>query len=677
MNFAQVLAIYQAGDTAEAVKIWRQEVHQSAWTGEEKRLAYQYLLQIYPPHTPEHIQWRWELACCLEELKLWPKALELFYLDESLDRIGTNLHHIWHCQMCLGQVAEASATATKLLAYYLRTKKLMLGLAFLDELATTNFSSREHFSFQIKFWILQGNLAAIAKVIKKIKYPAEVINDLSNISAEPILLDTKLAVFWPQLEAQLGSLQTTHLKAVTNANATASHSLTATIVQLHKLGQAASARAGKNPQAASKSTLAPRVLQEVLHLCREFLKTSYLKILFYPEQYNLWPDLIRYAQLLARPKLLSALKNLITQHPVGDAKLQSAMEQQLAQVADEALPLAKELTPAETMVGPCDMATDLFLQELTIADLKAARIKRMERDIAFLQRQGEKAKAAAILKTLQEIDADNTMAYQAAPAAGKRPEKLSPAKTPEDILAYLDRRVDFFASSPLMAQEAKAGEQKNRAEDHVAGDDVSADLNKGTGTADQAMADLANGLAEERSATVYTLRPLGSRRRNDLVAEYHFQERYFLLYLKYLEPEEVLPIYRDLIYAWRSLGMARPGLALLEKIQQWREEQKQKNPSVFVTQDDLRLMAVQIQDIYLQAILLGDIGDYYPAIDLLEGQIKFAPLQKDEMVCFCYLLGEYYTALGRFKEARQLFQRVYHLNKHYRLVQLRMKELEA
>ncbi len=52
MNFAQVLAIYQAGDTAKAVKIWQQEVEQSAWTGEEKRLAYQYLLAAYPPTTP-------------------------------------------------------------------------------------------------------------------------------------------------------------------------------------------------------------------------------------------------------------------------------------------------------------------------------------------------------------------------------------------------------------------------------------------------------------------------------------------------------------------------------------------------------------------------------------------------------------------------------------------------
>ncbi|MBP5297021.1 MAG: hypothetical protein J6Y94_06790, partial [Bacteriovoracaceae bacterium] len=397
MNFAQALAIYQAGDTAKAVKIWQQEVQGSAWTGEEKRLAYQYLLQIYPPTTAEHEQWRWELACCLEELKLWPQALELFYQDESLARLGTNLHHIWHCQICLGQVAAAAATATKLLAYYLRTKKIMLGLQFLAELKQTNFSSAEHLKFQIKFWQLQGNLAALAQVVPEMKHPAEILSELRNIADEPALLDAKLASFWPQLAGYLGSLRPQPLRPVQKTTATGSSTLGATIVELHRLNQAGGPLPARREGRKRRAPISAETLQAVLQLCREFLKTSYLKILFYPAASDFWPVLARYAQLFARPKLLGALKNIVTQVATDDAPGLAEMKTLLADVEAGALAVAPELPPAETMVGPCDMATDLFLQELTIADLKAARIKRMERDIAFLQRQGEKKKAAAIL----------------------------------------------------------------------------------------------------------------------------------------------------------------------------------------------------------------------------------------------------------------------------------------
>jgi tetratricopeptide (TPR) repeat protein len=140
-------------------------------------------------------------------------------------------------------------------------------------------------------------------------------------------------------------------------------------------------------------------------------------------------------------------------------------------------------------------------------------------------------------------------------------------------------------------------------------------------------------------------------------------EEYFKRYIEHLSKDEIFPFYKDLVEVFRSLGMFAVSLKILDKVQEWFGETVQ--------------LQQMLDHAYLRISLLIDNDDLHDGLATVEDLLKNWPLNDDERVCFLYLTGEIFLKMGKKKKALNVYKRVKKMNPKYRLVTLRIKEIET
>ena len=133
--------------------------------------------------------------------------------------------------------------------------------------------------------------------------------------------------------------------------------------------------------------------------------------------------------------------------------------------------------------------------------------------------------------------------------------------------------------------------------------------------------------------------------------------------VRHFEPTMLSQNYKDLIIAFKMMGMKNAALALQQHVE---EEGLVSNE-----------LKSKLEFEYLRITVLNDTRQYYEAIARLEEIVHTWPIQQEERVCFLYLMAEIYRALGQKSLAAESYKQVFKLNPHYRLVRQRMKEIGA
>jgi tetratricopeptide (TPR) repeat protein len=138
------------------------------------------------------------------------------------------------------------------------------------------------------------------------------------------------------------------------------------------------------------------------------------------------------------------------------------------------------------------------------------------------------------------------------------------------------------------------------------------------------------------------------------------EQRRVLNSLKFISEEELKLRGHEMIVAFELLGLEQVVLALCEKMIAIQSDVKQKASTYYV---------------WAQA--LNNLGDFYKTIDLIDDIIQEEPLLADERIAFLYLKAEACLKLKKTKMAKILFLEIKKQNPHYRLVEERLRILEA
>lgn len=148
---------------------------------------------------------------------------------------------------------------------------------------------------------------------------------------------------------------------------------------------------------------------------------------------------------------------------------------------------------------------------------------------------------------------------------------------------------------------------------------------------------------------------------NDVTSE---DESYLKLYTK--KNIELMPIDElkeqkaELIYSYNALGFYENSLKVISRILSECEVD---------LKDELDIL-------YLKSEIMRMNQNYYGALNEVEKCIDEKPMTENEKISFYYLKGEILRELGRKKDALKSYAKVYSLNKKFRMVAYRLKEIE-
>lgn len=131
-------------------------------------------------------------------------------------------------------------------------------------------------------------------------------------------------------------------------------------------------------------------------------------------------------------------------------------------------------------------------------------------------------------------------------------------------------------------------------------------------------------------------------------------------YVELTSLEQLEIEYDHLVYTFNNFGFYNVSLLLIEKI-------------IKTIDDDLEK---ELGLIYLKCETMRMSSNYYGALNEIETLLDERPLTDNEKISFYYLKGELLRSLGRKKEALKSYSKVYHLNKSFRMVMDRLKEIE-
>ena len=136
----------------------------------------------------------------------------------------------------------------------------------------------------------------------------------------------------------------------------------------------------------------------------------------------------------------------------------------------------------------------------------------------------------------------------------------------------------------------------------------------------------------------------------------------FKRYLETLDQQITQKYYEDIVVALFVTGMNEAALFFLDKVK--RDPVINCNDVVYVKIEYLKI-----------AILLemNKCGDVIIGVDDIVGKM---PLRINEKIDFLYLKGEALRKTGNVKEALEIYKYIVKKQKHYRMVEARIKELE-
>ncbi|OUR93071.1 hypothetical protein A9Q84_21445 [Halobacteriovorax marinus] len=128
-----------------------------------------------------------------------------------------------------------------------------------------------------------------------------------------------------------------------------------------------------------------------------------------------------------------------------------------------------------------------------------------------------------------------------------------------------------------------------------------------------------------------------------------------------MDDEEILRQYRELLYTFNSLGFYSVSLSLIDRVVDLLMEGQ---------------LEQRIELTYLRCETLRMAQNYYGSLNEIEICLDTFALMEKEKVSFYYLKGEVLRELGRKREALAAYAKVYRLDKKFRMVSYRLKEIE-
>jgi hypothetical protein len=132
---------------------------------------------------------------------------------------------------------------------------------------------------------------------------------------------------------------------------------------------------------------------------------------------------------------------------------------------------------------------------------------------------------------------------------------------------------------------------------------------------------------------------------------------------KYVELTDLSQLEQEcdhLIYTFNSFEFYAVSIMLIDRILQNHEEEIEK----------------ELHLIYLKCETLRLSSNFYGALNIIEELLDEKPLTNNEKVSFLYLKGELLRSLGRKSDALKSYSKVFRLNKNFRMVVDRLKEIE-
>ncbi|MEI8348169.1 MAG: hypothetical protein WCG27_11925, partial [Pseudomonadota bacterium] len=508
---------------------------------------------------------RWHCAKFYKEQQFYNQAsliLDEIYRSKEHYNYGPTLKELWFCLTKDGQILRARDLATQLLRYYQLTKKTMLGLSFTKELGSYDFPVGVKDYYRISFLLKNGEKKEISEYVES--HFAEILSNANGSGADN--------------SEGLCHLIDNELKNWQNIFPLAKFKLNRRLQNLRSLGP------------GDKKDFSIR---------KDFIKTLYQLLLNFPADCESYTYLADYVLQFKRNKIAPGLKKWFDKNskqitPEGIVKFNQTFE-----VAGQGQEVDEQIDRPEEY----DLGTDLFLQTLPQSESKKEKIKKIERDIVFLHKKGEKLKAKKLLVELKNIDENNTLVV---------------AATQLINLTKIKDWDEFSVTEELQ------------------------------------------GVAKELFEYFHQLWEEEGTEIND---DFHRQTKiYFKRYIGHMNREEILPAYRDLVEAFRAIGMPEVSLKILEKVEGWAWESFELKERINVS--------------FLKISLLMENANYHGALALLEDIVHNWPLVIEEQSCFLYLMGEVYRKMDKIDSAKQAYLKVKAINPNYRLVRMRIKELE-
>ena len=136
----------------------------------------------------------------------------------------------------------------------------------------------------------------------------------------------------------------------------------------------------------------------------------------------------------------------------------------------------------------------------------------------------------------------------------------------------------------------------------------------------------------------------------------------FKRYLEKLDQQITQKYYVDIVVALFVTGLEDAALFFLDKV---------KSDPVINCSD---MIYVKME--YLKIAILLEMNRHSDVIIGVDNVVEKMPLRKNEKVDFLYLKGEAFRKKGNKKEALEIFKYIVKNQKHYRMVEARIKELE-
>jgi len=156
--------------------------------------------------------------------------------------------------------------------------------------------------------------------------------------------------------------------------------------------------------------------------------------------------------------------------------------------------------------------------------------------------------------------------------------------------------------------------------------------------------------------TKYTTKEISSDNEEENHLERVARKSYELM-----ENEEVLLHYSELLFTFNTLGFYSVSLSLIDRVL-----------SLFEEED----LVQKIELTYLKCETFRMAQNYYGSLNEIEDSLDSLALTDKERVSFYYLKGEVLRELGKKREALKSYAKVYSLDKKFRMVSYRLKEIE-
>lgn len=147
---------------------------------------------------------------------------------------------------------------------------------------------------------------------------------------------------------------------------------------------------------------------------------------------------------------------------------------------------------------------------------------------------------------------------------------------------------------------------------------------------------------------------------NELVEEESYLKIYTKKVIDLMPIEELEAQYRALIYSYNTLGFYENSLLIIERLLNEVEFE----------------VGLQIEMEFLKAEIMRMSQNYYGALNCVEKCIEEKAMTNKEKVSFYYLKGEILREVGRGTDALKAYAIVFSLDKKYRMVGYRLKEIE-